>query len=114
MSHPKEGEEAMFYDDTVTPSEYLATQLPSEIMPEKKLMLAVLTDALDILNRSAPDGEHKDKLQRELDEVMTWMSISVDCGLFSFVGICGCLDFNAEYLWKGLRRLICGREDLGA
>lgn len=103
----------MFHDDTLTSSDYLATQLSSEIMPEKKLMLAVLTDALDVLNRPAPHGENKDKQQRELDETVRWVSVSSDCGLFSFAGICSSLDLNAEYLLKGLVRLISGRKDSG-
>ena len=71
------------------------------IEPEKRLMLAVLQDAIDCFrdNHRAPCG--KSKLL--YDETQDWIFGTNDF-VFGFENICSVLGFNPEYIRKGLMR----------
>jgi hypothetical protein len=74
----------------------------TRLEPEKRLMLAILEDAFYCFedNYSAQHGKRK----QLFDNVQRWFfSVSNDW-VFSFENICSVLDFNPEYLRKGLAR----------
>jgi len=70
--------------------------------PEKRLILAMLTDAVSCFQIyvTARDGRGK-KLFNEAEE---WIMIKHDDWIFSFASVCEILGFNPEYVRQGLRR----------
>ncbi len=104
-----EGEQ-MFYDDTETLTEFLDTRVSSDsLMPEKRLMSAVLEDALGLLKSPVPkDEQAKARFLKELAAVRAWFGVRSDRGLFSFASICDHLDMDAQYLRKRLAGLVEG------
>ena len=83
----------------VMPSQFYP-QFPSEatLPGEKRLMLAVLTDAVDILLK----GDGRDaRSRRLLVETAQWIGAN-DEGPFSFVNVCETLGLSASCLRRGL------------
>jgi hypothetical protein len=70
--------------------------------PEKRLMLAVLANAIDGFhdNHSARCGNKK----RRFDEVQRWIFESPGDWVFGFENICSALGFSPEYIRQGLLR----------
>jgi hypothetical protein len=66
----------------------------SREMPEKRLMAAVLLDALVHLQREGSTGAA---------EVRAWIAGRGAGGVFSFASVCDALDIDASYLARGLR-----------
>lgn len=92
----------MVEPDTMTPSQFFDRVFTeSTLVPEKRLMLAVLEDAIASFQRNfiqaraaAREGEDGD-VEHWLDsDDMTWP--------FSFASICQALDMEPEYLRRGL------------
>lgn len=93
----------LFQPDTILPfqySELLRRKIYLE--GEKKLLLAVLEDAINCFQKqfAARDRRGK-KLFREAE---AWIMDQNDERLFSFSNICESLGINAEYLRRGLAR----------
>jgi len=91
----------LFQPDTILSFQYfemLGTN--SRLEGEKKLMLAVLDDAIVVFQKyySARDKKRK-KLFREAEE---WIIEKRDDRLFSFTSICEHLEINPDYLRRGL------------
>lgn len=91
----------LFQPDILLPSQYLATtrrKIPSQ--PEKKLMLAILEDAVVCFQKFlfAQHGRRK-TLFREAEE---WLFQESSQWVFSFENVCDALSLNASYLRKGL------------
>jgi hypothetical protein len=92
---------ALFQPDILLPSQYFATtrrRYPFE--PERRLMMAVLQDAVDCFQRYAaashPAGQ---ALFQEAEE---WIWEEKNNRLFAFKNICEVLGFDPEYLRTGL------------
>ena len=68
--------------------------------PEKRLVLAILEDAILTFqdNHAARDGKKK----RLFDQANVWIFNVSDDWVFSFKNICHVLEFNPEYIRKGL------------
>jgi len=62
-------------------------------MPEKRLMAAVLLDALVLLQREGSSGAA---------EVRNWIAGSGRANLFSFTNVCEALGLDPSYLARGL------------
>lgn len=62
--------------------------------PEKRLMLAVLNDALYCLGRRRMASDYREACQ--------WVLNPHDWGVFSFVSVCETLGFNPSALRKGI------------
>lgn len=93
---------SLFQPDTLLPDQYLDTyrrKLPLE--PEKKLMLAILEDAIACFQKyvSARDGKGKVLFQDAED----WIKEENGDGLFSFAHVCETLGFDPAYLRQGLK-----------
>jgi hypothetical protein len=91
----------LFEPDALLPAQfYAAFRGGSGVRGEKRLMLAVLEDALDCFQKYsvARDGHG----QTLFDEAHAWI-ISDDRGwFFSYENICDTLEINPEYLRRGL------------
>ena len=92
---------SLFQPDTLLPDQYLDTfRRKLHLEPEKKLMLAVLEDAVACFQKYvfARDGKGKALFQETedwvLDENTDW--------LFSFSNVCETLGFDPDYLRRGL------------
>ena len=88
----------------VMPSQ-LFPEFPGEsrMQAEKRLMLAVLQDAIDIMLKhgDAQNARHR----RLYEETIAWI-LSDDTGTpFAFLNVCEALDLSASCLRRGLARL---------
>jgi len=94
---------SLFQPDTLLPAEYLETTCrKAHLEPEKKLMLAVLKDAIDCFQDNAlAQGGKKKKRFGEAEE---WILADNNDWLFSFENICEALGFNPQYVRQGLMR----------
>ncbi len=89
--------------DVILPSQFferIKTQ-PS-VQPEKRLMLAVMEDAVATFHKSLPGGTRRQR--RLLKEVEQWFASADVTWPFSFQNICAALNLDADYLRLGLDR----------
>jgi len=94
----------LFTPDTLLPSQFFdRVRRRTELDGERRLMVAVLEDALDVYRKqlAARDG-HGRTLFREAEE---WIEDTKADDLFSFENICDVLDLNAGYIRRGLHTL---------
>jgi hypothetical protein len=92
---------SLFQPDTLLPEQYLETfRRKLHLEPEKKLMLAILEDAIACFQKYifARDGKGK-ALFREAEE---WVQEKGAEGIFSFDSVCETLGFNPDYLRRGM------------
>lgn len=93
----------LFQPDILLPAQYLETfSRKTHLEPEKRLMLAVLEDAIQCFqdNVSARNGRKK----KLFDEAEEWILETNSDWIFSFESICEVLGFNPEYVRHGLLR----------
>jgi hypothetical protein len=77
------------------------------VQPEKRLMLAVLEDAVETLRRyQASSDKHGRRLWIEAAD---WVGTDEDSLHFSFVNICHALDLDPAFLRRGLGSLYRNR-----
>jgi hypothetical protein len=94
---------SLFQPDTLMPEQYLETfRRKLHLEPEKKLLLAVLEDAIACFQKYlfAKDGKGK-VLFLEAEE---WILDQDTDWLFSFANVCEMLGFEPTYLRDGLIR----------
>jgi hypothetical protein len=104
----------LFEPDALLPAQfYAAFRGGSAVRGEKRLMLAVLQDALDCYQKYAfaKDG-HGRQLFADAD---AWVSCEDSDWYFSFENICETLDINPAYLRRGVqewrrRAILLGRQ----
>lgn len=92
---------SLFQPDTLLPEQYMETfRRKLHLEPEKKLMVAVLEDAIACYQKYvfARDGKGK-MLFTEAEE---WFAEKGGDWLFSFSNVCETLGFNPDYLRQGL------------
>src|SRR3972149_3406702 len=89
-----------FQPDTILPFQYFELlRRKTYLEGEKKLMLAVLEDAVSCFQKHhAARDKNRKKLFREAEE---WIVDENNDRLFSFSNICESLGINAEYLRRG-------------
>ncbi|HEY2987277.1 MAG TPA: hypothetical protein VGL11_06100 [Candidatus Binatia bacterium] len=95
---------SLFQPDVLLPTQYLATTTSKTYRePEKKLMLAVLEDAIWCFQNGllARDNKKKRGLSSEAEE---WIMEEEGDQLFSFNEICELLTLNPKYIRKHLLR----------
>jgi hypothetical protein len=93
---------SLFQPDRVLASQFFDDRRSKTILePEKRLMLAILEDAVHCFrdNCSAKQGKKK----RLFDNARAWLFGSDDW-VFGFQNICSVLGLNPEYVLKGLVR----------
>jgi len=69
---------------------------------ERRLMLAVLGDAVDCYRRGRGTRDPATRLL--FDETRAWVESTDRRALFSFESICDALNIDADYLRRGLRQ----------
>ncbi len=76
--------------------------LAAHLQPEKRLMLAVLEDAVTSYFRHAFATRHAG--MAEFREAQAWITSDDTTWPFSFLNICTALDIEADYVRRGLER----------
>lgn len=92
---------SLFQPDTTLSLQYFDVFRKNSCLEgEKKIMLAVLEDAVASFQKYYCDSDKKGKeLFREAEE---WIMVEKDERLFSFTNICELLEINPDYLRRGL------------
>ncbi|MGH7766788.1 MAG: hypothetical protein ACREQP_04985 [Candidatus Binatia bacterium] len=93
----------LFQPDVLIPAQYFdALRSKTGMEPEKRLMLAVLEDAVRCYqNNLAPESEIGRKSFEDAEE---WLMEEGGDWAFSFESICEALGLNPEYVRQGLSR----------
>lgn len=94
---------SLFQPDTLMPDQYLETfRRKLHLEPEKKLLLAVLEDAIACFQKYifSKDGKGRVLFQEAED----WILEEDTDWLFSFANVCEMLGFDPSYLRDGLMR----------
>jgi hypothetical protein len=93
---------SLFQPDMLLSHRYSATFRTQRLEPEKRLMLAVLEDAVACFQRHVvPRNRRQRTLFKETED---WVRDENGDYLFSFVNICEALKFNPKYMREGLLR----------
>jgi hypothetical protein len=111
LSTEGESRNAIFQDDllrslpdVILPSQYFELNRAQTFSSEQRLMLAVLTDAINVM------GEYRvsqNRLKRvSFDEASAWVFGDGLTGPMSFDRVCDALGVNAEALRKRLSELV--------
>jgi hypothetical protein len=92
---------SLFQPDTLLPDQFMDTfRRKSHLEPEKKLMLAVLEDAIACYQKYLIARDAKGRaLFQETEE---WILEKNGDWLFSFANVCDTLGFDPDYLREGL------------
>ena len=77
------------------------------LQPEKRLMLAVLEDAVATFLRHPRRGDARER--RAVREVEEWFDATDSVWPFTFIRVCEALGLNAQYVRAGLTRARGGR-----
>jgi len=101
-SRIEENSSAMLEADIIVPSQFFdRIRAERSAQPEKRLMLAVMEDAISTFQKSV-HGETR-RQRRLLRETEEWID-SIDTSWpFSFENICTALDIEPNYLRSGLQ-----------
>ncbi len=92
----------LFQPDTLLSHQYFATFRRRQLEPEKRLMLAVLEDAVVCFQKYVfAKSRKKQKLFSEAEE---WICDEDSDHVFSFENICSVLKFDPKYVREGLLR----------
>jgi hypothetical protein len=94
--------------ETVLPSQFFdRIQIDASLQPEKRLMLAVLEDAVGTFQKYATvPGRRAHRLFTEAEQ---WFESDEKEWPFAFVNVCQALDLEPLYVRAGLRRWRDGR-----
>ena len=103
----------MVEPDTLTPPQFFDRLLTeSTLVPEKRLMLAVLEDAIASFQRNFVQAAKRNELE-EGNDVEAWLDSDDMSWPFSFASICQALDMEPEYLRRGLSAWRARTEEQG-
>ncbi len=92
----------LFQPDTLLPSQFFdRVRRRSEHDGERRLMIAVLEDAVDVYRKQV--GAQDARGQQLFREAEEWIEDADQSWLFSFQNICDVLGLDADYLRRGLR-----------
>src|SRR5262245_24948591 len=82
--------------DTILPAQVVAgARLDASLQPEKRLMLAVLEDAIATLQRNAAANNYRGR--RLFKEAFDWCLSDADDWSFAFVNVCHALGIEVPY-----------------
>jgi hypothetical protein len=92
---------SLFQPDTLLPEQYLDTfRRKLHLEPEKKLMLAILEDAIACYQKYIFARDSKGKAL--FHEAAEWVEEPGGATVFSFDSVCETLGLNPEYLRRGM------------
>jgi hypothetical protein len=89
----------MLEPDIILPSQYLSRTFAT---PEKRLLLAVLEEAVATFQRYVIATDHHSRAM--FADVEAWFASEETAWLYSFNGICDALGIDATYVRSGLGR----------
>lgn len=92
----------LFQPDTLLPSQYFdRLRRRASIDGERRLMVAILEDAVDVYRKQAGAADRK---RRQLfEDADAWIESADKSWIFSYENICDVLGIDAGYLRRGLR-----------
>lgn len=94
---------SLFQPDTLLPAQYFETfRRKAHLEPEKRLMLAVLEDAIACFQKHVAAGDGKGKAM--FRDAEAWILEDDRDWLFSFLNICEIFGFDPQYVRQGLMR----------
>ena len=93
---------AIHQPDTLAVSRYVNDRIQRNPSPEKRLMLAVLEDA--ILCFQEHPAARQGKRKQSFDHVRRWLFDAGDDWVFSFENVCSALLMEPQYIRDGLLR----------
>jgi hypothetical protein len=94
----------LFVPDTMLPSQYFDRMARrTEYEGERRLMIAVLEDAVDVYRKLA--GATDARRQQTFRDAEEWIESDERSWIFSFQNICDVLGIESEYLRRGLRAI---------
>ena len=98
----------LFEPDTLLPNQFYAMFKNSQYRePERRLMVAILEDAVSCL--SADQRRCNLKQRKQYEEAKAWVTADEESEwIFSFKNICEVLGMNPSYLRRGLIRPVTG------
>jgi hypothetical protein len=89
--------------ETVLPAQFFSrTQIDAGLQPEKRLMLAVLEDAVGTYQKYALARDRR--AQALFVEAEAWFASDDTEWPYAFLNVCHALDIEVDYLRQGLRR----------
>jgi hypothetical protein len=92
----------LFQPDTLLPSQYFdRIRRRASADGERRLMVAILEDAVDVYRKQA--GARDRKRRQLFEDAEEWIESADRSWIFSFENICDVLSIDAGYLRKGLR-----------
>jgi hypothetical protein len=97
----EESSQSLVEADLIVPSQFFdRVTADRSSQPEKRLMLAVMEDAISTFQKSIYGSTRRQR--RLLKETEEWIGSADTSWPFSFENICDALDIEAEYLRNGL------------
>jgi hypothetical protein len=99
---PDERIGALFQPDSLLATHYFETLRKTILEPEKRLMLAILEDAIHCFQDNLFTRNVRGK--RLFEEAEEWIVEADGDRVFSFENICEALGFNPAYVRQGLLR----------
>lgn len=91
----------LFQPDTILPTQYFdRLRRRTEYDGERRLMIAVLEDAVDVYRKLA--GARDNRRRALFDDAEAWLESNDRSWIFSFENICDVLGLDASYLRRGL------------
>ena len=88
--------------DAMLPSQYVDTRRGALVSGERRLMVAVLEDALHCYQKYADSADPR---QRQLfADAEEWIDADEPTWFFSFPNVCQTLDLDPDYVRDGLRK----------
>jgi hypothetical protein len=92
----------LFQPDTLLPSQYFdRIRRRASSDGERRLMVAILEDAVDVYRKQA--GARDRKRRQLFEDAEAWIESADKGWLYSYENICDVLGIDAGYLRKGLR-----------
>ena len=102
----------LFVPDTILPSQYFdRVARRTEYDGERRLMIAVLEDAVDVYRKLA--GASDARRQQLFKDAEEWIESEDRTWIFSFHNVCEILGIEAEYLRRGLHAIKQQAEERG-
>jgi hypothetical protein len=96
----------------ILPAQFFVRTHADRAQPEKRLMAAVLEDAVAIHRRCA--GYRRGRSRRLFVEVQAWLNARDDRGPYAFTTVCEVLGLDAGCIRSALRRELASRLRVGA
>jgi len=92
----------LFQPDTLLPSQYFdRIRRKASADGERRLMVAILEDAVDVYRKQA--GARDRKRRQMFEDAESWIESADKSWIFSYENICEVLGIDCDYVRKGLR-----------